>query len=631
VPTVSFMIASLGGYAFHSFATGLGGVVQGTAQSSAGDAARGSFNAGQVNYRNVSAGTTSFGSFSGWTTGAFTTSTNQHQMDNITGRGGYMQMSGGSIDQARRIAWETSAYGGSKAGLVAFEWARRALENKGSVLNFEAARGQGVLGFTIIGEDGTSISYRPGEGGEGVLTITKNGKTLTTKVHSNGDIEGITTGKLSEGIVAMFGQSLAQSWAQELAQTQKDAELLSQLTQEANRISTAKELTKFYEKVKRAMGERRTEMSREALQRIADVIREYLQKDRSVTQGNQTGTTEIQTVQTGSSVGAGAQLGGNVQVGKKEGNSKNQNEVGLTGGGSAGAYVGVNYHAGETTAVQSQNTQYGKMEKTTRRGEEKAKSKENVETNAERESMAQASSDSTSVGTSYSVKYGSVQELMQAVSKTLQFSKERLESYKQTLQAANSVELRTALLPAVFNQLKEEEAKKLMEQGMSREDAYAKAAMNALARLDDMIEKSPKEVFKYLNSVSGLPDAKELKEKVEKNRPEEGTVGKPPPELKQQIEDAEGKLKGEYSLNAFVGNKRQADTLAKRLTQLTGRQAEVIKTGKGYMVSVGGFQSEDMAKGLAQGLGLKNYQVVKVEPQQNQPQPQQQPPTPAKR
>jgi hypothetical protein len=65
--------------------------------------------------------------------------------------------------------------------------------------------------------------------------------------------------------------------------------------------------------------------------------------------------------------------------------------------------------------------------------------------------------------------------------------------------------------------------------------------------------------------------------------------------------------------------------LAKRLTQLTGRQAEVIKTGKGYMVSVGGFHSEDIAKGFAQGLGLKNYQVAKVEPQQQQPQ-QQQPP-----
>jgi len=48
VPTVSFMIASLGGYAFHSFATGLGGIVQSQSHASAGEVARGSFNAGQV-------------------------------------------------------------------------------------------------------------------------------------------------------------------------------------------------------------------------------------------------------------------------------------------------------------------------------------------------------------------------------------------------------------------------------------------------------------------------------------------------------------------------------------------------------------------------------------------------------
>jgi hypothetical protein len=154
--------------------------------------------------------------------------------------------------------------------------------------------------------------------------------------------------------------------------------------------------------------------------------------------------------------------------------------------------------------------------------------------------------------------------------------------------------------------------------------------MNALARLDDMIEKSPKELFKYLNKVSELPDAEKLREKVEEKTPKEGTVGKPPPELEKRIAEAENKLQGEYSLNVFVGNKRQADALAKKLTRLTDRQAEVIKTGKGYMVSVGGFNSEDLAKGLAQGLGLKNYQVEKVEPQQ-QPQPQQQPPTPAKK
>jgi hypothetical protein len=166
---------------------------------------------------------------------------------------------------------------------------------------------------------------------------------------------------------------------------------------------------------------------------------------------------------------------------------------------------------------------------------------------------------------------------------------------------------------------------------LSKEEIEAKAAMNALARLNNMIEKSPQQLFKYLNSVSGLPDAEELKKKVEENTPEEGKVGNPPTELQKQIENAENKLKGEYSLNALVGNKRQADALAKKLTQLIGRQAEVIKRDKGYMVSVDGFHSEVIAKGLAQGLGLKNYQVVKIQPpQQQQPQPQQQPPAPAK-
>ncbi len=183
----------------------------------------------------------------------------------------------------------------------------------------------------------------------------------------------------------------------------------------------------------------------------------------------------------------------------------------------------------------------------------------------------------------------------------------------------------------VFNQLKQEEAQKLQNSGLSKEEIEAKAAMNALARLDDMIEKSPRELFKYLNSVSRMPDAEGVKEKVEENTPKEGTVGTPPTELEQRVQQVEDKLKGEYSLNAFVGNKRQADALAKRLTQLTGNQAEVKRVGKGYMVSVGGFQSEDLARGLAQGLGLKNYKVVKVESQQQQPQPQQQPPTPAKK
>ena len=104
VPTVSFMIASLGGYAFHSFATGLGGVVQGTAQASAGDVARGSFNAGQVNYRNVSAGNTSLGSFSGWDIRGFNTSFLQEQKGNIISQGGRVEGKGLSVDNALMLA-----------------------------------------------------------------------------------------------------------------------------------------------------------------------------------------------------------------------------------------------------------------------------------------------------------------------------------------------------------------------------------------------------------------------------------------------------------------------------------------------------------------------------------------------
>jgi hypothetical protein len=98
------MVASLGGYAFHSFATGLGGVVQGTAQASAGDVARGSFNAGQVNYRNVSAGTTSLGSFSGWDIRGFNTSFLQEQKGNIISQGGRVEGKGLSVVNALKLA-----------------------------------------------------------------------------------------------------------------------------------------------------------------------------------------------------------------------------------------------------------------------------------------------------------------------------------------------------------------------------------------------------------------------------------------------------------------------------------------------------------------------------------------------
>jgi len=104
IPTVSFVVASLGGYAFHSFATGLGGVVQSTAQASAGDVARGNFNAGQVNYRNVSAGNTSFGSFVFGTTSAFTNSVLQESNRNIKKEGRRIQVTAGQPNYVRTLA-----------------------------------------------------------------------------------------------------------------------------------------------------------------------------------------------------------------------------------------------------------------------------------------------------------------------------------------------------------------------------------------------------------------------------------------------------------------------------------------------------------------------------------------------
>ena len=625
VATVSFMIASLGGYAFHSFATGLGGVVQGTAQASAGDVARGSFNAGQVNYMNVSAGTTSFGNFSWGTTSFLTTTVLQENVGNITRRGNYVQMSGGRVGDVMGLGWQAIA-NGDRAGYMALQFTGLALGQDAQMVGFEADTRGGVLGFTAIGQDGTSISYRPGEGGTGVLTITRNGKTLTTKVNSDGSIEGITTGKLSEGIVAMFGQSLAQAWAQELGRVQESANVISELISDAQKVQNVEGLRKFIQKVRDSLKRNLTENAREVLNRILDAAEKREEKSRGYRNETSFGANQQEVLGQGTSVGFGVQ--GSASAGLTTGSNPGRS---VFGRGVLNLLPSVGWNFSDT----SSNSLFSQQQMTLVRGynnvETQRQAKEDSNSKAWRIILSNSTGNIFQEGLSYSREDASIKEFMQSVSKTLQYAQKDLESYKKSLQATNSVEFRSALLPKVFNQLKQEEAQKLQNSGLSKEEIEAKAAMNALARLDGMIERSPKELFKYLNEVSGMSDAEELKKKVEGNTPKEETAGNPPPELERRIENAENKLKGEYSLTVSVGNKKQANALAKKLTQLTGRQAEVIKMGKGYMVSVGGFQSEDLARGLAQGLGLKNYQVVKVEPQQQQPQPQQQPSTPAKK
>jgi len=203
VPTVSFMIASLGGYAFHSFATGIGGVVQGTAQASAGDVARGSFNAGQVNYRNVSAGTTSFGNFSGWGTNAFTSTMNQHQVDNLTKQGDVVTLNKGSVGQAmalmskldepsRRIVSQGLAITGGK-GLVSMVYN----EKTGQLQSFSIRGGDG----------GFAVEYD----GSGKLMIEKGGvKHGSVELDESGEIKGFETSVEIGGLSLDYVKTKAQ-------------------------------------------------------------------------------------------------------------------------------------------------------------------------------------------------------------------------------------------------------------------------------------------------------------------------------------------------------------------------------------------------------------------------------------
>jgi len=180
------MIASLGGYAFDSFVTGIGGVVQGTAHASAGDVARGSFNAGQVNYRNVSAGTTGLANFSRWGTSAFTTSMNQHQVDNITKEGDVVTLNKGSVGQAmalmskldepsRKILSQALAITGGK-GLVSMVYN----EKTGQLLSLSIRRG----------DDGFAVEYD----GSGKLVVEKGGvKHGSVELDESGEIKGFET------------------------------------------------------------------------------------------------------------------------------------------------------------------------------------------------------------------------------------------------------------------------------------------------------------------------------------------------------------------------------------------------------------------------------------------------------
>ena len=197
------MIASLGGYAFHSFATGLGGVVQGTAQASAGDVARGSFNAGQVNYRNVSAGTTSLGNFSMGTTSVLTTTMNQHQMSNVKMQGGRTELEGGDAKQALALAAihgkpyaqnvVASALGIAGDGASV---ARMVMNTQGQLEALEVVSGDG--GFKVLYDGRGNLKVMKGGVEHGNIMLNDKGeidgpgRLMNLGGISASDVEGMT-------------------------------------------------------------------------------------------------------------------------------------------------------------------------------------------------------------------------------------------------------------------------------------------------------------------------------------------------------------------------------------------------------------------------------------------------------
>jgi len=170
--------------------------------------ARGSFNAGQVNYRNVSAGNTSLGNFGGWTTSFFTTSGLQENVGNITRQGDVFTLNKGSVGQAMALMHKLD------------EPSRRILSNALAITG-----GKGIVSMAFNEKTGQlqSLSIRGGDGGfaveydgSGKLMIEKGGvKHGSVELDSSGGIKGF------ESNVQIGGLSLdyVKTKAKEISET----------------------------------------------------------------------------------------------------------------------------------------------------------------------------------------------------------------------------------------------------------------------------------------------------------------------------------------------------------------------------------------------------------------------------
>ena len=120
---------------------------------------------------------------------------------------------------------------------------------------------------------------------------------------------------MSEGISAMFGESLRQAWVNELAKVKEDSDVLTSLISASQQVRDVEGLRKFHDKVKEALRQVRTEDAKEALKRVAEATEQKLQKEQRVERGGESRTTEKEGVMgtTQTTLGPGGK-GGNANT-----------------------------------------------------------------------------------------------------------------------------------------------------------------------------------------------------------------------------------------------------------------------------------------------------------------------------
>ena len=191
IPTISFMLATLGGYTFHTFAQSVGGAVQAQTASAGADITRGSFTAGQVNYRNVLAGSTQFGNFSGWTTSAMNMTIGQGQIWDKIHRGEVASMAFTAAD-AHKHMLAGMKNPNNQTAIKALNW---------------LSRMGGGSGFIEYGKDGliTKITFYDGQGG--VYHYNKDGTGGAIEANIQGMKTVFTIGEDGRGRLLTGGDT----------------------------------------------------------------------------------------------------------------------------------------------------------------------------------------------------------------------------------------------------------------------------------------------------------------------------------------------------------------------------------------------------------------------------------------